>query len=276
MDQGLAVEGHLYRLGGLGIEAVAVGEIVPDAVEHADAMALGGQHHAHQPGNQVAALVAGKHTGLLGDVVGAHDQALQPRLQREAPGDDLVQAGQRFGGLHHRPQARAGRQPERRAARGQLLQVFGAADLGQQYRVRAAAGRRVQVLRVVVAADRVDPYHRLAVSEAARREGLDELAAGGRLHRRGHGVLQIEDDGVGVDLPRLGHRPLVDRGDVHRGTAWLLLGSAHRFWAPSGLGWRACPALARGAGSVSERAGTAYHIRDGSGPAAGRQQPSHP
>ena len=37
MDQRLAVEGHARRLQGLRIETLGVGEVVPDAVEHADA-----------------------------------------------------------------------------------------------------------------------------------------------------------------------------------------------------------------------------------------------
>jgi 3-hydroxyacyl-CoA dehydrogenase len=219
VDQRLAVEAHLHRLPGLGVEPVAVGEVVPDAVEHADAVAPGRQHHVHQPGDQVAALLARVDPGLLGDVVGADHQAVQARAQRTAGGDDRVEARQGVDGLHHGPGEQRSGHAVRRQPPCKRVQVLGTRDLGQQHRVRPAAGHRFEILLEVVGVDRVDPDHRLAMPEAPGGEGLDELRAGLRLRLRRHRVLEVEDHRIHVEAARLVDCPLVDRRDVHRRAA---------------------------------------------------------
>ena len=82
-----------------------------------------------------------------------------------------------------------------------------------------ACGGGGDVVVVPLRADAVDPDRQLAVAVLARRDGGAHAVAGLGLGVGGDGVLEVEDQRVGVDALGLLERALVGAGHVEDGAA---------------------------------------------------------
>ena len=105
MDQRLAVEAHVARLRAFGLEALRIAEIVVDAVEDVDAVGVRGEQAARQPRQHRRAAGHEPRPRFLGEIVGAHDEAGEPRLGIVRLGGERIDVEDRHRRLDHRPDA---------------------------------------------------------------------------------------------------------------------------------------------------------------------------
>ena len=90
MNQRLAVEPELARLPAFVRETFRIAEIVVDAVENLEAKGARGRKAVHQPRQHRRAAGHDARPRILGEVVGAHDEAGQPRLRIQRRRGDLA------------------------------------------------------------------------------------------------------------------------------------------------------------------------------------------
>ncbi len=215
VDERLAVEAHLPALHALGLEPLGVLDVVVDPVEDDLAGGPGRQQRQRQAAQQrrPAGHVLGPQ--LLGQVVGAHDQHGQPLgRQRHLLG---VQHGD--GRLDHGPQGRVVGGAALLQALHDGVDGLGRVDLGHDHGRGAGRGHGPQVVGVPGRADAVDADGHLALAVAAGGGGLAHPVAGLGLGVGGHGVLEVEDEGVGRQRGGLLQRPLVGAGHVQHAAA---------------------------------------------------------
>ena len=207
MDQGFAVKAHVAALLAFGLEPFIVFIGIIDTVDQRDAMGFARQHAQAQTRHHRQAVCAETGLQILGQIVGAHDHALQFGVCGDGGG---VQHAQRC--LHHRP--------ERDVAGdvGQCIQIGGAVDLGQQDGVCAHIARRAGIIGAPFGVQTVDAddFHAGAVS--ACLECFGQCGAGGHLFLGDHGVFEIKDDRVGGQAAGLVQRAGLGAGDVENGT----------------------------------------------------------
>ena len=86
--------------------------------------------------------------------------------------------------------------------------------------MRSGLGDGREVVVVPLGADAVDPDGQLAVAVLAGADGGADALAGLRLGVGGDGVLEVEDERVGVDALGLLERALVGAGHVQDGASW--------------------------------------------------------
>jgi hypothetical protein len=103
MDQGLAVEAEIAGLLALLDKAFGIAEIVVDAVENAQAEGARRGDASHQPRQHRGAARNKARAGILGEIVGAHDEARQPGLGIERGAGDPAGIEYRQRRFHHRP-----------------------------------------------------------------------------------------------------------------------------------------------------------------------------
>ena len=106
MDQRLAVEAEPAAVHALAAQAVGILEVVVDAVEHVEAVGARRRDGRRQPVERRAPVDRQIGARLLDEVVGAHDEAGEPRARLAGGGGDVgdVEDGKRR--LDHRPQPR--------------------------------------------------------------------------------------------------------------------------------------------------------------------------
>ncbi len=111
-------------------------------------------------------------------------------------------------GFHHRPDRHVGVQ------RGDPVDVARARDLGQEHAVGRHCGHSRGIVRAPDGIQPVDPHDPDARPVAAQGQFVHQRAAGSVLFHRRHGVLEVEQDGVHRQRPRLVQRARPRRGDV--------------------------------------------------------------
>ena len=146
MDQRLAVEAELVGLAAFGGKTVGIAEVVVDAVQDVEAVGAGGGDAAHQPRQHRRAARHDPGAGVLGEVVGAHDEAGQPGLGIERGGGDLADIEHRQRRLHHGPDPHARIGAHVDDARRQVLQLARRRNLRHQQGVGPRRRGGVEIL----------------------------------------------------------------------------------------------------------------------------------
>src|ERR1700719_4793991 len=90
MNERLAVEAESVRLAALRRKTFGVAEVVVDAVEDIEAEGAHRGHAGHQPREHWRAAGYDARAGILGEVVGAHDEGGEPRRRIERGGRDIA------------------------------------------------------------------------------------------------------------------------------------------------------------------------------------------
>ena len=178
-------------------------EVVEDAVEDVDAVAVGGEHAGRQPRQHRRAAGHQPRARLLGEVVGADHEAGEAGLRIGGGGGERrdVEDGERR--LDHRPQADARVAHACRAGAGRAFPFRSVVDT---FGTRMASGAADTAASMSSASQGVSmPLTRMTTSrwpKPPRLDGVDHLAARQLLGVRRHRVLEVEDDAV--DGERLG------------------------------------------------------------------------
>ena len=125
----------------------------------------------------------------------------------------------RARGLDHRPD------PDRKVgvdiaeAIGDGREVLHAGNLGNQDAVGPGLAGHGDVVDPPRRIQRVDADQDLALAETPGRDGLGDLVARQRLGLRRDGILEVEDDAVGGEVPRLFQRPRIRTGHEQQAAA---------------------------------------------------------
>ena len=184
--------------------------------------------------HEIAAVGRGADAGVLGEVVGAGDQAGQPRRRVAAELGDGADVEQRPRRLDHRPERRRVRHRRRRRARRRPRGCRAAC------RPWAAGWRRARsdpascrssaphspasgLMRMTISGP---PAAAIVMKEALRFSRAADLLA------RRHRVLQVEDHRVAGERGDLGQRPLVGGRNIEHGTARAVAGWRHAAFLP--------------------------------------------
>jgi hypothetical protein len=221
MDDRLALEAELAALTAGLREALLVLEIEMDAIEDRDAGGAGGEQADLERGQHWKPRRRMMRVQVLGQVRGAHDQALDPFRV-----GDLLYPEDAAGRLDHAPDREIGRRAgevehvERAAHRVRTL------DLGQQDGVGAGLGHGDEVRVAPGGVEAIDTRDELAPAIGrALLQGGDDLLTPCTLGIRGDGILEIEDQAVGRQAAALLERPGVGSRHVEQAAA-----RAHDRW----------------------------------------------
>ena len=176
VDQRLAVEAEIARLPAFGGKTFRVAEIVIDAVENIEAVGARRGDAGHQPRQHRRAARHDARAGVLGEIVGAHDEAGQPRQRIARRRRDLagVEHGERR--LHHRPEAHAGLGTDADEVLGDLAKLLGRRYLRHQQRIGAGGGDG-EIVVPPGGIESIDAHQHLAAAEAAALQRPDDELA---------------------------------------------------------------------------------------------------
>ncbi len=203
MDQGLAVETQGPALHAIGVEARIVVKVIEDAVERDQAVGAGIEHDLAQREGDIGAVGQGTGPQVLAQVVGTGNQT------RDRFGDDLRQSRHAFRRLDHRPQGNAG------PHMGHGAQVVRPVDLRHDEAVNRQVGQR---LVDSIERRRMHAHQDMSFLQAAGTQAFGQCRNGGLAITGGDGVLQVEDDHVGLELSRLAHGASIAAGNEQGGT----------------------------------------------------------
>ena len=207
VDERLAVETEIAPLLAFRLEPVAVTEPVIDPVHRHDPRRPCGHHDHLQRGHQRQPVGAHPATEILRQVVGARHQPRHLPVRR-----DLARVEHAHRRFHHRPDRQVGADHL-----GEVVDIRGRVDLGQQDRIRSRLAERAGILQPPFRGQRVDPHDPRALAIAALPQRRDQRLARLGLGVGGHRILQVEYDRIGRQLPRLFERALLRAGDIkHR------------------------------------------------------------
>ena len=175
MDERLAVEAEIAALLAFGPEARLVADRVVDAVE--DVEAVGARRRDRRGEVRQDRPAAGHLAGtrILGDVVGAHDEAIEPGDAVAGDAGDALAMEDGEGRLDHRPDAQGLGRADAAQAVAERGQRFRVRHLRHEHGVGAGLGRGGDVVLAPGRVGPVDPDHDLATAEAAfadRRRNL--------------------------------------------------------------------------------------------------------
>ena len=206
MNQRLAVEAQIAALLALGFQPGLILELVVDPVGGDHVMGPGGQQnglqrHLHRQAVRPRAAVQ-----LLGQVIGAGDEALHTGVRGDL---QRVEDGQR--GFHHRPDRHV-------AERGQRVDVGSEIDLGQQDRVDVGALQRGHVPAPPFGVQPVDPHDLGPRAKAPFGQRGGERDTRAHLGLGHHGIFQIEQDRIDRKAARLLQRAVFRAWDIEKGT----------------------------------------------------------
>ena len=208
MDHGLAIEPHIAALLTFGAQSCLILEGVEHPVHDHLAMGAGGQKAKPKPRLHCQTVRAKAAVQLFGQIIGAHDHALQTRMGGNLGG---VQHAQRR--LHHGPEVSAGH------SLGHRVEVSRTVHFRDQDGVNLGAARNRRVHRIgVIAAPStiktVDPHDPRPVAEIPiSQHPRHKIARGGFFVGRDR-IFQIEDDRIRRQPHSLFQRPLFRAGDV--------------------------------------------------------------
>ena len=135
--------------------------------------------------------------GVLGEVVRAHDEAGEPRVDVVRRARDRLRPQDRERRLDHRPDPGALRGAEPAQAQAHRRERFGRRHLGHEDRIRRGGdgGRKIGLAPGRL--ERVDADHHFPLAVAARLHGRADLLARLRLRIGRDRVLEVEDQRVG-------------------------------------------------------------------------------
>ena len=216
IDNGLAVEAQLLDEGGLGDEAFLVVDVGIHRIQGGDTGGAGGVEDHAAGKQQLDAVGAGGFQ--VGDIVlgsqGDADEAVA------GVGDlgGVKNAVGAFNGGHHAGGAHGDPGLPLDALDLPLAvdDVLGAVGFGQAHHLDPGPDHGLQVLDAQAAAQVVDADHGLLGAEVQGLQGVIHQEAGGVLFGIGHGVLQVEHDGVGpVDMGVADHAGVVAGHEHH-------------------------------------------------------------
>ena len=180
MDQRLAVEAEFDALPAFRHEAVGIADVVIDAVENDDAMDARGGDTGREPRQHRRAARHQARARVLGEIVGAHDEAGEPRFGIGGLGGDRqdVEDGERR--LDHRPDPRLVVGAHVEQATADQLKRIGVRDFRHENGVGRGMGGGGEIVGMPGRIDAVDADEDLAVAEAAgfhrrRRPGRARL-----------------------------------------------------------------------------------------------------
>ena len=178
MNERLAVEAHVQSLpAGIG-QAFVVAQVEMHAVEDRETICAGGQKADAEAGDHGHAVAGMAGVEILGQIRGAHHQALQPRRGAR----DLLDMKHADGRFHHRPDAHLGRRAGHDHDGLGLADRVGAFDLRQQNRIGAAGRGRGQILVAPGRRQGIDADHQLAIAVSAHLQRAPYVLAGLDLH----------------------------------------------------------------------------------------------
>lgn len=207
MDQRFAVEPHVAPLFAFVCQPALVHVGVVNTIDDDATIGLCSQQAQAQRRHHRNAVGAEARVQFLGQVIGAHDHALEFRVRRDRT---RIQHPDR--GLHHRP--------DRQVASdlGQCVKVSGAIDLGQQDAIRIHLRDRLCIGTAPLGIEPVDPDNPGPVAIAALRKGIRKSCARRGFFLGRNGIFEVKDDGIHRKAPRLVQRPWLGSGNVKNGT----------------------------------------------------------
>ena len=212
IDHGLAVEAQLFDEGGLSDEALLVVDVGIHRVQGGNAGGPGGVEDHAAGEQQLDAVGAGGFQ--VGDIV----------LGAQGDADEAVAGVGNLGGVEHAVGAFNGGHHAGGAHGNTGLaldalavdNVLGAVGLGQADHLDPGPDHGLQILDAQAAGQVVDAHHGLLGAEVQGLQGVIHQKTGGVLLGIGHGVLQVEHDGVGpVDVGVADHAGVVAGHEHH-------------------------------------------------------------
>ena len=216
IDNGLAVEAQLLDEGGLGDEALLVVDVGIHRIQGGDTGGAGGVEDHTAGKQQLDAVGAGGFQ--VGDIVlgsqGDADEAVAGVGDLGGVEDAIgaFNGGHHAGGAHGDP----GLPLDALDLPLAVDDVLGAVGFGQAHHLDPGPDHGLQVLDAQAAGQVVDADHGLLGAEVQGFQGVIHQEAGGVLFGIGHGVLQVEHDGVGpVDMGVADHAGVVAGHEHH-------------------------------------------------------------
>ena len=155
---------------------------------------------------------------FLGEIVGPHDEAGEPRLQIVRRCRDGANIDHRERCFHHGPDADVRIGPHVDNAGGKILQLMRVGYLRYQHCVRAHVGNSVQVVDPPAGIETIDTHKNFAVAEAALLQRFPDLFPRHHLGFGGHRIFKVENDAVGRQFARFFDRARIRSGHVQHAT----------------------------------------------------------